>query len=670
MSAVADIDARRAAAGAEGAGASAKSGAYVGLAGKISLVTGLIGLVTVVVVAVYMYRGSLEVLTQRDSQRLTGQVALSASRLEERIDVFRRDTLMLARTAPVTGIFQARDDRGAGPLDGSREAICRNRLERIFEGMLEARPEYAQIRYVGRGDYGREIVRVDRLEDGAILRVAQADLRAAAVRYHTRAIALDRGQVLLSEIEPQGENGQARSPDRPVIRTATPVFSETGETLGVIVITIDMRRVIDRLSAAMPDAVPFFVTDQDGAYLAAPAGPTTFGSGPGPGDTLQETFPPLAPIFGTESDRLSKIVDTQSGRFVAVARRVHYDPSDPTRFLVIAQIEPNAILAEDIRAIRNEAIAFAGIVLLAGILGMLWQIDRLVRPLSKISRQAMAVGRGDCPVELAAIGPQRDEIGALAQSFDEMVGQVAAREKGLAARAMELEDSNAKLGRSNDELSQFAYIASHDLQEPLRMVDSYMGLIERRYKGKLDADADEFIGFAVDGARRMKRMINDLLAYSRVANRPLAPGPVDTQAVVQSVVQMLQPKIDEAGGTVAFEGLPTIRADAGQLERLFTNLIGNAIKFRGDAPPTVTIAAIRKGEAYEFTVADNGIGIAEEYRERVFEVFARLHSRGEYDGTGIGLAACQKIVELHRGRIWIEPNSGGGTVFHVLLPVA
>jgi PAS domain S-box-containing protein len=226
-----------------------------------------------------------------------------------------------------------------------------------------------------------------------------------------------------------------------------------------------------------------------------------------------------------------------------------------------------------------------------------------------------------------------------------------------------LKATAADLARSNAELEHFAYVASHDLQEPLRMVASYTQLLARRYTGKLDQDADEFIGFAVDGAKRMQDLINDLLAYSRVGTRELEVQPVDTGQLISGVVADLAAAIDEADATVVAEDLPTVRGDPTQLRQLFQNLIANAIKFRGPRAPEVRISAERQDEWWQFKVQDNGIGIDAQYQERIFVLFQRLHTRAEYPGTGIGLAICKKIVERHGGRIWIESQLGQGTTF-------
>lgn len=233
--------------------------------------------------------------------------------------------------------------------------------------------------------------------------------------------------------------------------------------------------------------------------------------------------------------------------------------------------------------------------------------------------------------------------------------------------AEELSQYMAELERSNKELQQFAYIASHDLQEPLRMIASYLQLIEKRYKGKLDKDADEFIEFAVAGASRLQEMIIGLLAYSRVETKGEVPGEVDSADVVSNAVDNLRLAIEESGTVVTFDSLPVIRADAKQLLQVFQNLISNAIKFRGSEPLRIHISAEQKDDEWVFSVKDNGIGIEPQYKDKVFDMFRRLHGR-EYPGVGIGLSLCRRIIERHKGRIWLESEYGKGTVFNFTIP--
>jgi PAS domain S-box-containing protein len=227
-----------------------------------------------------------------------------------------------------------------------------------------------------------------------------------------------------------------------------------------------------------------------------------------------------------------------------------------------------------------------------------------------------------------------------------------------------------ELRRSNAELEQFAYVASHDLQEPLRMVASYTELLSQRYKGRLDERADKYIFYAVDGAKRMQRLVADLLAYSRIGSqgRPLVR--VSADVVWRGVVQSLDQQIAEAGAIVEAGPLPFVLADEGQLRQLFQNLLANAIKFRGEVPPHVTMAATPHDDTWTFSVRDNGIGIELAHAGRIFQMFQRLHERGKYEGSGIGLAIAKRIVERHGGRIWFESAVGVGTAFHFTLLAA
>jgi light-regulated signal transduction histidine kinase (bacteriophytochrome) len=224
------------------------------------------------------------------------------------------------------------------------------------------------------------------------------------------------------------------------------------------------------------------------------------------------------------------------------------------------------------------------------------------------------------------------------------------------------------LRRSNEELAQFAYIASHDLQEPLRMVASYTQLLSRRYKGKLDSDADDFIAFAVDGANRMQRLIQDLLSFSRVGTKGTELVAASSEGALSQALVNLGGAIEEQGAQVTHDPLPVVLADEMQLTQVFQNLVGNAIKYHGATAPRIHVSSSREASGrWLFTVTDNGFGIDEKYLEKIFGMFQRLHKREEFSGTGIGLAVCRKIVERHGGNIWAESRPGHGSNFRFSL---
>jgi len=233
-----------------------------------------------------------------------------------------------------------------------------------------------------------------------------------------------------------------------------------------------------------------------------------------------------------------------------------------------------------------------------------------------------------------------------------------------------LKQITAEMQRSNTELEQFAYVISHDLQEPLRMISSYTQLLAKRYSKKLDSDADEFIGYAVDGAKRMQTLLQDLLEYSRVGTRGKPFSLVNCEHVVEQAMANLKIAIKESGASVSYDVLPTVMGDEGQLVQLFQNLIGNAIKFRREEPPKVHIWARRRNSVVTLSVNDNGIGINPEHGQSIFEIFRRLHTREEYPGTGMGLAICKKIAERHGGHISVQSQPGQGSTFDFSVDMA
>ncbi|GGS55811.1 sensor histidine kinase [Actinokineospora fastidiosa] len=313
------------------------------------------------------------------------------------------------------------------------------------------------------------------------------------------------------------------------------------------------------------------------------------------------------------------------------------------------------------------SVAVAVVLLLIFVLLTLVLRGAVVGPLTSLAGQVRRVSDGDFQHAPKVTGPQ--EIVTLADGVDSMrrriLDELAAQREINAELDLRTED----LARSNSELEQFAYVASHDLQEPLRKVASFCQLLERRYKGQLDERADQYIGFAVDGAKRMQVLINDLLAFSRVGRHVNDHVLLSAADIVEQAKVNLAHALEDAGAEVEVGDLPVVRGEAALLTAVFQNLIGNAVKFRGEELPRIRVEAVRDGDFYEFSVSDNGIGIEPEYAERVFVIFQRLHGKEEYPGTGIGLAMCRKIIEYHGGRIWLDQEYASGTRFRFTLPV-
>ena len=290
----------------------------------------------------------------------------------------------------------------------------------------------------------------------------------------------------------------------------------------------------------------------------------------------------------------------------------------------------------------------------------------VTRPLTALGQEARTVRSGDLDHVVVGHGPP--EIVGLADDVETMRRELVAQLAEVERAQQRLRLQAADLQRSNRDLEQFAYVASHDLQEPLRKVSSFCQLLERRYRGQLDERADQYIEFAVDGAKRMQLLINDLLAFSRVGRTSEAFADVDLDGVLAEVLRTLSTRIEESGAVVTADPLPVVRAEPRLLVQLLQNLIGNALKFGGDAPPRVHVSAQQRDDAWELAVSDQGIGIDPQYAERIFVIFQRLHPKAEYEGTGIGLALCKKIVEHHGGQMWLDTEASEGAAFRWTMP--
>ncbi|HEY7770552.1 sensor histidine kinase [Longimicrobium sp.] len=391
---------------------------------------------------------------------------------------------------------------------------------------------------------------------------------------------------------------------------------------------------------------------------------------------------PLAPdpaLMGVMAN-----VGTQVGRVIERARAEEALRLSEAKFAGIISISSDAIVSidEDQRIVfynqgAEQTFGYAA----EQVMGE--RVEMLIPEQHRADHEARVREFGDSPIVARRMG-ERGQISGCRWSgevfpADASISKLEVGGKRLytavlrdVTERVRAEDALARqaqeLARSNADLEQFAYVASHDLQEPLRMVASYTQLLARRYRDKLDDDAHEFIGYAVDGVTRMQALIGDLLAYSRVGKGGGAVERADLEAVFRRTLDVLRTAIEESGATVTAGPLPTVAADPVQMGQVLQNLVGNGLKFHGAEPPRVHVSAERRDGEWVISVRDNGIGIAPEYAQRIFVIFQRLHTRAEYAGTGIGLAICKKIVERHGGRIWVESAEGQGSTFFFTLP--
>lgn len=482
--------------------------------------------------------------------------------------------------------------------------------------------------------------------------------------------ARDSGKLAIGEYQIGRITGKA------TINVAMPIFgSVRGNFHGVVFAALDLQW-LNTLAAReeLPDGSTLTVVDRDARILVRYSIPESDRNWVG---TQVQSDPRIKKILQISGEQVhvSRGLDGVE-RLYAITPLTRTFGITDAQVLVgipvhVAYAGANHLLVQNLVIICIVAAIAMAAAWIASDLFILRHIRGLVSAAHQMRGGKLAARSG------VEHGP--GEIGELAQSFDEMAAALEQRiaelqraETDLKSLNDDLErrviDRTLELKRSNEDLEQFAYVASHDLQEPLRMITNYLQLLRQRYKEQLDTNAHDFIGFALDGSKRMHQLIHDLLAYSRVGTHGKDLTITEADQALDDALANLTVAIEESKVKITRDVLPPVQGDEVQLTQLFQNLVGNAIKFRGETPPEVHIGVTRKNGDWEFTVRDNGIGIAEQDFQRIFVIFQRLHSREKYPGTGIGLAVCKKIIERHGGRIWVDSKPGRGTAFYFTIP--
>lgn len=465
-----------------------------------------------------------------------------------------------------------------------------------------------------------------------------------------------------------GEFQVGRITRKTTVNLAYPAIGADGEIKAVVYAALDMRWLYQVMTnAALPSGSSMTVSDRNGMTLAR------YPDDRFVGEVVPRRTPQTNPP-GAERVRIGQSRDG-TWRLYASTSLGHLEPQ-LVRItvgipLAVAYGPANRMLVRNLSFLAVAAVLAFLAAWFAGDLFVLRRVRALLWATRRVAAGDLSIRTG----ETTGAG----ELYELARSFDDMATSLQQRagerdraEAELRKLNEELEqrvaDRTAALQRSNEELEQFAYVVSHDLQEPLRMVTQYLQLLERRYPEKLDQNARDFIGFAKDGAERMQALIKALLEYSRVGTRPKIFAPVESEKALQDALSNLTVLVEENSARVTHDPMPRVQGDIIQLTQLFQNLVGNAIKFRNEPDPVVHVGVERNGGLWRFSVRDNGIGIARKDFDRIFVVFQRLHSRSKYPGTGIGLAACKKIVDRHGGKIWVESEPNQGSTFYFTLP--
>lgn len=620
------------------------------LSTKIVLAMSVLVMLTAVSSAGLIFSRLNDQLIDAKMDELERETELEAAIFVNRIDELRRDVLLLAGTPPIQGIPRAQAGGGVDPEDGSSVEVWRRRLEVIFRETLSSKPVYLQVRYIGVDRDGTELVRVHRNRPGEAIQVIGADeLQPKGDRPYMRQIVqMAPGQVYLSAINLNREFGEIQLPRLPVIRAGVPVYFE-GRVFGAVVVNLAIQPTFDEMASVGGRTHNLFLTNERGDYLYHPDAERTFGFEFGQTATAADDFSSIFAVLDRPEGSLSRL--SQDGDLVISGRVTPFGPPALGRRLglfVTDGIEYATAVAAEVG--RQVALLFVLLVCITILVGV-WLSRLAVGPIVRLSEAVEQLDR-DNP-SLALPDGVSGEAKHLGEALVEALDQVRQR--------------NLELEASNRELKQFSYIASHDLQEPVRTVTSFATILDQNYRDLMDERGRKSLGFMLDSCSRMQALIHGLLEFSRLGIEA-TPERISMQKLVQDVAADLAGVIEETGARIDCGALPTLTVYGVEIRLLFQNLIANAIKFRRvDTSPEVRIRARREGDGWLFTVADNGIGIPPSQREKVFLIFQRLHNRGAYEGTGIGLAHCRKIVDMHHGRIWIEDSETGGSTFCVVL---
>jgi signal transduction histidine kinase len=468
---------------------------------------------------------------------------------------------------------------------------------------------------------------------------------------------MSSGKTVISELH------ISNATQRPTITIATPMRNSAGQVIGIWAGALKLETFSQMARCELESGTPQrygYITDSRGLIIAHQGNPKYVQE-----QTDFSSVPPVRAALAGQHGTMQYVSPIDGQEKLGASM-----PLPGTGWVVVYVVPTQVAFAPLTRLMYTTLSITVLIAIIVTIIGLVIVLRQVTKPLGQLTTAAVKMGTGDLSQRVKVT--TGDEIGQLGTEFNQMAVLLSEKEAQLRDYAAQLEqkveERTVELARSNADLAQFAYVASHDLQEPLRMVSSFVQLIEHRYKDKLDAAGTEFISYAVDGANRMQTMINDLLTFSRVGTRGKPFEPIDCEVILDQTLTNLQMAVEDSQAIITHDPLPTVMGDDTQMVQLFQNLIGNAIKFRRQEQLRVHISAQAKEKEWVFSVRDNGTGIDPQYAERIFVIFQRLHSKEEYPGTGIGLAVCKRVVERHGGKIWVESQPGQGSTFYFTIP--
>ncbi|CAA0102908.1 ATP-binding protein [Zhongshania aliphaticivorans] len=626
----------------------------------------------IVVVSIIMRQLDAQLLLA--AQHKLNQISqLQDIKFTSNINELVNDVLIVSRTAPIKAIANNDGSKDIGVSGELSIEAWKSQLARICTEILNFKERYDQIRLILAD--GSEWLRVDRRGDENSIHIVPAnDLQNKySMSYFQETIKLQLGEVYLSEIELNREFGVVSKPEKPVIRASTPLYADDGKLFGILIFNENLQNGFDELHALAGDDTNVLLSNSAGEYILHPEENKRFQFEYGQSSSIFGDYPAAKYLLADMGNSFETgIADKGNEQQVYSLRTIVYGSGAPgNRLIVATSYDLSSALQVKSHLLKQIYFLLILITVIAVLLSII-VARRIAKPIVRMRDALTDQGLNTQSTELPL--SSSGEVGDLARVFEQFITELSRRQKILHVEVQErksaqaeLEENNKKLVSLNREMEQFAYIASHDLQEPLRTVASFVDLLVEHNAEQQDEQVKVFHGFILDSVQRMRDLVTALLDYSRLGADSKREK-IDCQQLLNEVCEDLGARIEDAQAEIHYSDLPRIDGKRTELRMLFQNMISNGMKFsRQDVRPCIHISAKRGSGEWVFCVQDNGIGISPEHFDKIFNIFQRLHNRDDFDGAGIGLAHCKKIVQMHSGKIWLESSLGEGSAFYFSL---
>lgn len=609
----------------------------------------------------YFYGSSLAI---RETLSLSKEkMTNDALDIENKVANEKAELIILREVPPMRGIIRAEDNGGIDKTTGVRAEYWYTRTEEIFAAFINGKhTQYNELCYLN--EQGKELAKVT-LVEGAVKVTPRDKLRKKSeYPYVAEAIKLREGEVYYANVGLNRIDGKIMRPHLASLQIATPVYDERNNVRGLIVMSLSARWLFSNIDTAAHDAKKYLI-NQDGYFLVHPDQTKEFGFDLGFKYTLNNEYPMISEEMLAIESEIS-----YHGEFKHIwgFQKIFFDPGNRKRFWTVVYEIPEAITLRDVYKIQKRMILVGLVIIFFSIGFILWiALREIISPLTRLIKTAQKMEEGDLSVRL----PEDQGAAEFITLHHTLNSFVEKQQKAIDTFEKELALRTNKLEASNRELQQFSYIASHDLQEPLRKITAFGDRLVAHAGESLDEKSKDYLHRMQSAAGRMKQLIEDLMNYSRVTTKTNPFEDVSLEKLIEETLVILELRIAETSGQIEIKGkLPAVHGDRSQLQQLILNLLANALKYhQPDFPPKIVISGRKlAGSFAEIKITDNGIGFKEKYLDRIFLPFQRLHTRDEYAGTGIGLAISQKIVQRHGGTLTAKSQPGIGSSFIMTLP--